>query len=418
MKLPWDKKQLCWGITAFLTIAASIAFYMMFTHWESVRGVILIIVQSVRPITYGLIMAYLLNPLMNGIENNLIKPLTKSVFKKKERCVGKVSRGVSIFLTWCSALLFVFALVALVVPQLYESIESLIIKIPEYTEKALTWGNNLLEKNPEILAYLNKSISGFSTNLTEIAKKVEQILPNVNVIIVRLSSSLYEAVISVLNLIIGLIVSVYVLKDKEKFIAQSKRLLYSTMSVDGANRVVSLGKRTHSKFGNFITGKIFDSIIIGVLCFIILSIFRIPYSALVSVIVGVTNVIPFFGPFIGAIPSALLILFVDPLKCLTFIIIIIVLQQFDGNILGPRILGSTTGVPSFWVMFSILVGSGLFGIWGMVCAVPLFAVIYSLIREGCTKSLREKGIDYTAETYEKIDSIDVKTKAPVWSDEK
>ena len=138
----------------------------------------------------------------------------------------------------------------------------------------------------------------------------------------------------------------------------------------------------------------------------------VPYSVLVSVIVGITNVIPFFGPFIGAIPSAFLILLADPVKCITFVVIIIILQQFDGNILGPKILGNTTGISSFWVLFSILVGSGLFGAWGMVCAVPVFAVIYSIAHEMCHISLRRKGIDYSTETYKKLGYIDETTGAP------
>ena len=416
MKLPWDKKYICWAVTAFLTIAAAILFYMMLNNWEIVRGVLKLVFKSLRPITYGLIMAYLLNPLVNAIEHSVVYPLSKSVFKKRKRHIASVSRGVSIFAAWCVTVILLFALTALVVPQLYSSIESLILQIPSHTERALKWGSSILKENPEILAFLNKSLTGFSTNLTEIAKKVEEILPNINVVIVRLSSSLYDAAVMILNILVGVIVSVYILKDKEKFAAQIKKFLYSTMSTERANKTIVLGRLTHDKFGNFITGKIFDSIIIGMLCFVILAIFNIPYSALISVIVGVTNVIPFFGPFIGAIPSAILILFADPFKCLTFIVIIIILQQFDGNILGPKILGSTTGVSSFWVIFSILVGSGLFGVWGMVCAVPMFAVIYTLVKDGCSKSLRKKGIDYSSETFESIDHIDESTSAPIWFD--
>ena len=217
-----------------------------------------------------------------------------------------------------------------------------------------------------------------------------------------------------MNILIGVIVSFYVLKDKEKFIAQFKKIVYSLFSVKNANNVMYVSRLTHDKFSNFIVGKIFDSIIIGILCFILLELFGVSYSLLISVVVGVTNVIPFFGPFIGAIPSAVLVLCVDPLECLTFVIIILLLQQFDGNILGPKILGSTTGISSFWVLASILVGSSLFGVWGMVCAVPMFAVIYTLIRQICNITLKRKGMDYSTESFERIDHIDEKTKAPVW----
>lgn len=414
MKLPWEKKHVCWGVTSFLTIAASILFFMMLQRWESVGGVIALIAKSLRPITYGLILAYLLNPLMNVIEHSLVYPVAKAAFKKNPRRAHGVSRGASILLSWAIAVVAVFALFALVLPEIYNSIESLVNIIPEYGNRAMKWANGLLKENPEILHFLEDSISGFTTDFAEIMNRVQAWLPNINVVISRLSSSVYAMITAVLNVLVGVIVSVYILKDKEKFVAQFKRIFYSIMSLKKANNIIAFCRLTHDKFGNFITGKIFDSLIIGILCFIILTIFNMPYTALVSVIVGVTNVIPFFGPFIGAIPSAILILFADPIKCITFVIIIIVLQQFDGNILGPKILGSTTGISSFWVIFSILVGSGLFGVWGMVCSVPLFAVIYTLVREGCHSSLRKKGVDYSAETYEKIDHIDENTKAPVW----
>lgn len=416
MKLPWEKKHLCWGITAFLTIAASILFLMILLHWEIAGGVFGLIAKSLRPITYGLIIAYLLNPLMNVVEHSFVYPVTKRIFRKNKKRAHSLSRWLSIIFSWALALFTAFVLVAMVMPEIVQSIEQLVNSLPDYASRVMGWGEKLLRENPEILEFLEQTVSGFTTNLTELAKRLEEIIPNLNVLISRVTSSIYSIVTVVLNLLIGIIVSVYVLKDKEKFTAQIKRLLYSTMSVPKANGVIAVSRLTHDKFGNFLTGKIFDSLIIGILCFIILSIFNIPFTPLVSVIVGVTNIIPFFGPFIGAIPSALLILFADPMKCITFVIIIIVLQQFDGNILGPKILGSTTGISSFWVVFSILLGSGLFGVWGMVCAVPLFAVIYTLIREGCHNSLRKKGVDYSAETFENIDHIDEKTNAPVWLD--
>ena len=271
-----------------------------------------------------------------------------------------------------------------------------------------------MKENPEIQSYLQTFLNGFSTDITKVMTSIKDWLPNIEVMIVGLTDSVSAVIAVLFNLFVGVIVSVYVLKDKERFVAQFKRLFYSTMSYKHANRSIAFFRLTHDKFGNFIIGKIFDSMIIGVLCFVLLTLFKIPYTALISVIVGVTNIIPFFGPFIGAIPSAFLVLMVDPVKCITFIIIIIVLQQFDGNILGPRILGNTTGISSFWVLFSILVGSELFGVWGMVCAVPVFAVLYTLIKDGCHGALRKKGIDYSTETFEKIDHIDEDTKTPVW----
>ena len=416
MKLPWEKKYLCWGITAFLTISASILFYAILQNWESVGEILSVIGKSLRPITYGLILAYLLNPLLNLVENSLIMPLSKRIFKKNRKLAKGISRAFSIILAWVIAIVFVFTLFALVLPEIYKSIESLIEIVPQVGNRILVSATRLLDENPDILKFLENFISGFTTDFAEIMSKIQEWIPNLNVMITSLTGSVYAVITAAFNMLIGIIVSVYILKDKEKFVAQFKRLFYSIMPTQKANNVIAFFRLTHDKFGNFITGKIFDSFIIGVLCFIILLIFNIPYAALVSVIIGVTNVIPFFGPFIGAIPSALLILFADPIKCITFVIVIIILQQFDGNILGPKILGSTTGLSSFWVMFAILVGSGLFGVWGMICAVPLLAVIFALSGDGCHISLRKKGIDYTSETFEKIDHIDESTNTPIWLD--
>lgn len=414
MKLPWEKKYLCWGITAFLTIIASILFFMMLQRWSVVSGVLGLITKSLAPITYGLILAYLINPLLNWIEHGVVFPVVTAIAKKKNRRVHNISRMISVALAWTLAVAVIYALLALVLPEITESIESIVLSIPEYAKHAMDWGGDLIKKNPAIETFFKQSIEGFSSNVENIVSKLNHLLPDIDTLLAEVTSSLYNVVSAILNVLIGVIVSVYVLKDKEKFTAQSKKVLYSVLPIGKANNVIALFRMTHDKFGNFITGKIFDSMIIGVICFVVMTVFGMPYPALISVIVGVTNVIPFFGPFIGAIPSAMLILFAEPGKCIGFIIFIILLQQFDGNILGPKILGSSTGISSFWVLFSILVGSGLFGVWGMVCSVPIFAVIYNLVREGCHVSLSKKGVDYTSETYEKIDHIDEHTKSPVW----
>ncbi len=414
MKLPWENKNKSWGITAFLTIAASIIFFLVLYRWDKVSQIIGLFTKSLAPITYGLILAYLLNPLVNVIEHSALLPLFNKIFKKNKKRASGFARGISIFFAWILSVVFVVVIFALIIPELYSSIETLISKIPEYSAHIVEEATKILKENPEIVVYIQDLTENFSTDFTKIMTGVKDWIPNLNVMITGLTDSVWAVVSVLFNILVGIIVSVYVLKDKEKFVAQFKKLFYSTMSYKKANNTIAFWRLTHDKFGNFITGKIFDSLIIGVLCFIILIIANIPYAALISVIIGVTNVIPFFGPFIGAIPSAFLVLLVDPLKCITFVIIIILLQQFDGNILGPKILGDTTGVSSFWVMFSIMLGSGLFGVVGMVCSVPVFAVLYTLVKDGCHIALRKKGIDYSTETFEKIDHIDEDTKAPKW----
>lgn len=418
MKLPWDKKYLSWGITAFLTISACVLFCVTLLKWDSFSLVLKGLAKSLEPITYGLILAYLLNPLVNLIENNMILPISKKMFKKKKNLAFGFARGFSIALAWVVAILFVVTLFALVLPEIYKCIESLIELVPEIGIAFMSRANKILNQNPEIIDFLENFVLGFTSDFSDIMAKIQEMLPNLKIMITSLTGSVYALITAVLNMLIGVIVSVYVLKDKEKFVAQFKRLFYSLLPTKKANNVIAFFRLTHDKFGNFIAGKILDSLIIGVICYISLALLNMPYAALVSVIVGVTNVIPFFGPFIGAIPSALLILVVDPVKCLTFIIFVIILQQFDGNILGPKILGSTTGLSSFWVMFAILVGSGMFGVWGMICSVPVLAVIFTLTGDGCHLALRKKGIDYSSETFEKIDHIDDQTNTPVWMSEK
>ena len=211
------------------------------------------------------------------------------------------------------------------------------------------------------------------------------------------------------NLIIGIIVSIYLLSDKEGFLAAVKRLSYAVLSVETAERArmgINFVDRT---FMSFLNGKLLDSLIIGIICYIVCSILQMPFTLLVSVIVGVTNIIPFFGPLIGAIPSALIILMVDPTKCLIFVIFVIILQQIDGNIIGPRILGNSTGITGFWVMFSIILGGGLFGFWGLLLGVPVFVVVYSLMTNLIVKNLKREDLPYEIEDYKELEYIDPAT---------
>lgn len=221
-----------------------------------------------------------------------------------------------------------------------------------------------------------------------------------------LSTGLLGVVTVLKNSLIGLIVMVYFLNIKDTLSAQSKKIVYSLFPLKQANRIIEEVRFTHSVFGGFITGKLLDSLIIGVICFFCMRLLRMPYVLLVSVIIGVTNVIPFFGPFIGAIPSAFLILLVSPMKCLYFLLFVLVLQQFDGNILGPKILGESTGLPSFWVLFSILLFGGLLGFVGMVIAVPTFAVFYHLTSEYVNRCLEKKALSQSTDDYRDLDYID------------
>lgn len=206
---------------------------------------------------------------------------------------------------------------------------------------------------------------------------------------------------SIWNVVLGIIVSVYLLIDKEKLCALSKKITYGLFSKEYADGIIELAHRSNYTFGRFIVGKIIDSLIIGILTFIVLTIFSIPYTILVSAIVCITNVIPFFGPFIGAIPSFIIILFISPVKAIWFLVIILFIQQLDGNVIGPKILGDSIGISAFWILFSILVAGKLLGIIGMIIGVPLFAIFYSIVKYFIESKLRKKGLNTETKDYMK-----------------
>jgi predicted PurR-regulated permease PerM len=239
------------------------------------------------------------------------------------------------------------------------------------------------------------------------------VLPGLGSLLSNVGTGVKYVLTGVYNLVIGIIVSVYILSDSETFAANAKRLLYSTLTPEAAKHFLDGLEFTDRTFVGFLNGKLLDSAIIGLICYIVCVILKMPYALLVSVMVGVTNIIPFFGPLIGAIPSAIIILMVDPSKCLIFVIFVILLQQLDGNIIGPKILGSSVGINGFWVMFSIILGAGLFGFWGMLLGVPVFVVIYTIINKSIERKLRRNDLPVEESAYANLDYIDPVTLQPV-----
>ena len=284
----------------------------------------------------------------------------------------------------------------MVLPQLYLSIVGLVNAVPEYIRIMQQWLLDFLADNPEIqtavLPYYNslaQSVeqwlsSDMLPNLESVNSTLDwlkaEILPQLTGVVSSVSSGVVALALLLKDILIAIIVSVYLLARKDVFAAQSKKIVYSVFRTDVADLLVEETRSAYRILSGFINGKLVDSLIIGIIALVCCNLFRFPYPMLLAVIIGVTNIIPFFGPFIGAIPCALLILLVSPLKCLYFVIFIFVLQQFDGNILGPKILGQSTGLSAFWVVFSIMLFGGLFGFVGMFIGVPTFAVIYSNIR--------------------------------------
>ena len=319
------------GVTAFLVIAAELAFYLLLTNSQGFLNNLATISRILSPIIWGLVISYLLWPIVKFLERKGISPLLKKLFPKKDH--HRLSRALAILIAIVVALFLIAMLVYLIVPQLYVSIESIATNAPEYYDTVSAWITNFLKDYPQAEQILLEATGHASESLVGWARSA--VLPYLSKIITNLSSGLYSVVRTMMNILIGFVVACYVLGNVEAFSAKCKKILYSCFSVKSTDNILAAIRFTDRAFNGFIDGKIIDSAIIGVICYIVCSILKMPYTVLVSVVVGVTNIIPVFGPFIGGIPTALIILLVSPTKALIYVIFIIVLQQIDGNIIGP-----------------------------------------------------------------------------------
>lgn len=404
MKIKFDKKYLYWGITGFLSLAGAILFYYILFHRSNFMGGLGKFITIAMPIIDGLVLAYLFTPILNAIENKIMRPLYKKANIDITPKVRKRMRACSILATLVVVLLVLYELFALILPEVVRSIQSIIFQFPIYVNNLSNWALLLLKDNPELEATVDALINQYSAKMLEYVNT--NLLPHINEVLKTVSLSVIGVFKALWNLIIGFIISVYLLGSKEKFAGQAKKIVYALFDREAGNEIVSNFRFVHSTFIGFIGGKIVDSIIIGIICFVCTSVIGTPYSILVSVIIGVTNVIPFFGPWIGGIPSALLVLMVDPKQALYFGILIIFIQQFDGNILGPKILGDSTGLSGFWVIFSITIFGGLFGVLGMIVGVPIFAVFYAGVKSLVNRVLHKKSLPTDLAPYMTVGRIE------------
>ncbi len=399
---------ICWGATALAVIAISVSFAFFLTKFETVKQIVAMIITILKPVIYGAVLAYLLLPVYNRCRSFIGDHIASSV--KKEKTVKSLSKAAATIVSLAVLIVIVVGFFSLVIPQIDKSIRGLQATMGDNISNLAVWLQKMLADNPSVeqwvISVYEQLTSQLETWLSGYLVPNMSTFTQVTSLIGGLSAGLFSVLTVLYNFLIGIIVMVYLLNIKDTLAAQGKKIVYGVFPLKQANQVIDELRFVHKVFGGFITGKLLDSLIIGIMCFVLLSIMKMPYVVLVSVIVGVTNVIPFFGPFIGAIPSAFLILLVSPIKCLYFIIFIFLLQQFDGNILGPKILGQSTGLPSFWVLFSILLFGGLFGFVGMIIAVPTFAVIYSMISGLVNKSLRKKKLSLQTEDYLELKEID------------
>ena len=401
------------GLTAFSVVAAAIVLFFFLEHFSVLWELMNTVGYILRPIFYGMVLAFLLLPV-----HRRIFALLMDRFRETRDPWGRkrgILNGLSILLSLFLAFLLLYILLAMVLPQLYWSVVGLFNALPGYFQSVQRWLTDFLADNPDIqqlvlgyyrsaASYVNQWMSSdLIPNLESASSTIAwlraEILPQLTGVVSGVSTVLMALFALFKDIIVAVIVSVYLLARKDVFAAQAKKIVYSLCPTRAADLVVGETRRAYRIFSGFITGSIIDSFIVGVLCLLCFSIFHFPYPMLLAVIIGVTNVIPFFGPFIGGIPCGLLVLLVSPRQCLYFVLFIFVLQQIDGNILHPKILGDSVGLASFWVLFSVLLFGGLFGFAGLVLGVPLFAMFYSVVSRLVRRGLQKRGLPLETQDY-------------------
>ncbi len=382
LKDPDNKKYIKLGVTGVAVIVVSLLFFFLLFRLPELSRFAAVVAGILMPFLYGAAIAYVLSPVCNRLENLLAKI---PALKEKKG----VRSAIAIVLALALAVLIIWALVMLVIPQVWESIVAIANAIPGQLANANRWLHKVLEDQPQLQTLWD---SVYSTAVDKFNEWMQTgLMPTVNTLITQITTQL-AAFFSVLkNLFLGILISIYFLASRKLFAVQAKMVLYGIFPRRAAALIEDEMHYADKMFNGFLMGKLVDSAIIGVICFAVTSLLGFESAALISVVVGVTNIIPFFGPFIGAIPSALLLLLENPMHCLYFLIFIVILQQVDGNLIGPKILGNTTGLSSFWVLFSILLFGGLWGILGMIVGVPLFAVIYDIARRLIRFGLKKRG---------------------------
>lgn len=404
MKFKLDKNHLSIGITSFLVIAASICFYFLVFHGDRFSAQINSIITVASPVIYGIIFAYLLTPIVNGLERKLFIPLftrNSSILTVKKK---KWMRILSVIITIIIVIFLIYGFFSILIPNIVKSVKSISYQLPYYVQNLSRWSAKFLEDNPDIERLVIQVLDMYSEELNDYLNN--NIVPQMETLLKTVSLSMIGLLKVLWNFIIGVIISIYVLFSKELFAGQAKKITFAIFSNKNANNLIKDCRFVSDTFIGFISGKIIDSFIIGCICFAGTTLLEMPYALLISVIIGITNIIPFFGPYLGAIPSAILILMVNPVKCLYFIIFILILQQIDGNVIGPKILGDSTGLSGFWVIFSITIFGGLLGILGMIIGVPFFAVVYAMVRRVIERKLIKKGLPLETGDYLNVESIE------------
>ena len=381
-----------------------VVFYLLLGQFPDVLSLIKKLLSAMSSIIIGCIIAFLLNPIVNRLRNDLKKPVGFLIKKADDDKVSRIANTIAVILAMILFLAIITALLWVLIPNLYDSIYKLYENVDTYSTNMENFVKKLMKDYPDLAQVTSNYMEDIENSLKSVL--TEKLLPNMDNIVKSITNGIVGGLKLVLNFVVGNIAAIYILLSKDKFSAQCKKLIYAIFPREKGNKLLESVDYVDGVFSGFISGKLIDSLIIGMICFIFCTVTQMPYALLISVIVGVTNIVPFFGPFIGAIPSAVLVLVESPKLCVVFIIFIIILQQVDGNIIGPLILGDSTGLSSFWVLFAILVGGNLFGFTGMVLGVPTFACIYTLATILLRNGLNKKGLANDTDFFVALRSID------------
>jgi Predicted permease len=396
----------------FLVLVAALVFYLVVVNLDIIFNGIFYVFGILKPVIYGCVIAYILNPLMKIFQRWVTAIYIKKGKELTEKRKGVIN-GLAIVFALITGILVIVVLFLMIIPQIISSALVLVDTLPGQVDTYYKEIVDKIENNRFLADTMQEAVLQGTKFLdekmtTEVIPWLQtKLLPNLNTYAKQFASGVAAFINVLYNLFIGIIVAIYLLKSKRIFAAQSKKIMYGIFKKNHADTIINYLRVSDNMFSGFISGKIVDSAIIGVICFAVMGVMRLPYAMLVSVIVGVTNIIPVFGPYIGAIPSALLILLVDPKQALYFLILIIILQQLDGNVIGPAILGESTGLSAFWVLFSILLFGGFWGIAGMLVGCPLFAVIYRIVKDFVSIRLRGKNLSDITTEYMDLKCIEV-----------
>lgn len=402
-----DNKYFKWGLTAFLVLVAAVVFWLVFSNLGGVYDLIIEFLKIISSLLYGCVFAYLMNPIL-GLAERLYGKMTKN-WKWKESTKSAFVRIAGVTTTVVVFLGAVYALLALIVPSITSSISELIRpeRMQEYYNTVEGWVHDL---------FADSSVEKWvDSNFAELLSVFSSFIQNMNIfdLLLGAASSVYSVIEIVFNMMIGVIAGVYILVYKKELASQTKKLTVAFCKEERADRVFEIARRTNRIFSGFVIGKLIDAIFVGVVTYLALLIMGMPFAPLIATLVGITNIIPFFGPFIGAIPSALLLLIENPIDAVYFAIFIVILQMVDGNIIENRILGEKLGISDFWVLVAILISGGIFGFMGMLIGVPIFAVLYTIIADMVNKRLRKKNLPTDTEVYGDLDTVaDLPTPPP------